>query len=104
MTLRGASISRVESSNEATEIARRSFAANPDPEAADTLARLLYARGEVAEAIEFEELAAESSEGSRGEAFRIIAERMSGRGEDRGPPDLRQLSGNAPKTVLNFEF
>ncbi|MDX2438359.1 MAG: thioredoxin fold domain-containing protein [Acidobacteriota bacterium] len=62
---------------EAIQIARRSYAANPDPEAADTLARLLYARGEVAEAVEFEELAAESTEGSRGEAFRIIAERMT---------------------------
>jgi thioredoxin-like negative regulator of GroEL len=61
----------------ATEIARRSFAADPDPEAADTLARLLYARGEVAEAIDFEERAAESSEGPRGDAFRIIAERMT---------------------------
>ena len=61
----------------ATTIARLSYAANPDPEAADTLARLLFARGEVADAIAYEELAAESFEGSRGEAFRIIAERMA---------------------------
>jgi tetratricopeptide (TPR) repeat protein len=61
----------------AATIARQSYAANPDPETADTLARILYARGEVAEAIAFEEHAAETSEGSRGEAFRTIAGRMA---------------------------
>jgi hypothetical protein len=60
----------------ATRIARRSFESGADPEAADTLARLLYAQGEVAEGIEFEGRAAEASGGSRAEAFRIIAERM----------------------------
>lgn len=62
---------------QATTIARRSYAANPDPEIADTLARLLYARGESEEAVEFEGLAAELAEGSRAEAFRIIAKRMA---------------------------
>ncbi len=61
----------------ATTIARQSYAANPDPETADTLARILYARGEVEEAIAFEEHAAETSEGSRGEAFQTIAGRMA---------------------------
>ena len=62
---------------QATTIARQSYAANPDPETADTLARILYARGEVVEAVGFEEHAAEISEGSRGEAFRTIAGRMA---------------------------
>jgi len=61
----------------ATTIARRSYAANPDAETADTLGRLLYTRGEVADAIAYEELAAESAEESRAESFRMIAERMA---------------------------
>jgi thiol:disulfide interchange protein DsbD len=60
----------------ATKIARRSYTAEPDPETADTLARLLYLRGDVKEAIELEERAADAAAGSRGEAFRIIADRM----------------------------
>jgi len=65
----------------AATIARQSFAANPDPETADTLARILYARGEVEEAVDFEEHAADISEPSRAEAFRTIAARMTA-GED----------------------
>jgi len=61
----------------ATTIARQSYAANPDPETADTLARILYSMGEVEEAVAFEEHAAETSEGSRGEAFQTIATRMT---------------------------
>jgi hypothetical protein len=61
----------------AIEIARRSYAAEPDPETADTLARLLYVSGEVEQAVELEKRAAEAAEGSRSEAFRILAGRMA---------------------------
>jgi len=63
--------------DQATTIARQSYAANPDPETADTLARILYARGEVEEAIGFEEHAGETSDGSRRQAFETIAARMA---------------------------
>lgn len=61
----------------ATTIARQSYAAVPAAETADTLARILYARGEVLEAVSFEEHAAETSEASRAEAFRAVAARMT---------------------------
>jgi thioredoxin-related protein len=61
----------------ATTIARQSYAAIPAPETADTLARILYARGQVLEAVSFEEHAAETSEASRAEAFRAVAARMT---------------------------
>ncbi len=61
----------------ATMIARQSYAAVPAPETADTLARILYARGEVAEAVALEEHAAETSEESRAEAFRTVVARMT---------------------------
>jgi thiol-disulfide isomerase/thioredoxin len=60
----------------ATQIARRSWESNPDAETADTLARLIYRRGDVAEAVALEERAAEISDVSRAEAFRAVAERM----------------------------
>jgi thioredoxin-related protein len=61
----------------AATIARQSYAAVPAPETADTLARILYARGEVLEAVSFEEHAAETAEASRAEAFRAVAARMA---------------------------
>lgn len=77
----------------AATIARQSFAANPDPETADTLARILYARGEVEEAIAFEEHAAETSEGSRGEAFETIAGRMAAGEKIEDQPTFESYPG-----------
>ena len=65
-----------QSSESAIEIAQRSFAVKPDPETADTLARLLYAQGAVDEAVKLETKAAESAEGARSETYSEIARRM----------------------------
>jgi thioredoxin-related protein len=64
----------------AVDIAQRSYSAEPEPETADTLARLLYATGSVKEAISLEELAARNTEGSRSEAYSWVAGQM-GAGE-----------------------
>jgi thioredoxin-related protein len=69
----------------AIDIAQRSYAAEPDPETADTLARLLYAAGSVKEAINLEDLAAREAEGSRSENYASVARRM----EDGVPLDDR---------------
>ena len=61
----------------AIDIAQRSYAAEPDPETADTLARLLYVTGSVKEAINLEELAAREAEGSRSETYSSVALRMA---------------------------
>ena len=61
----------------ATEIARSSYDRKADPEAADTLARLLYVTGNTEQAIAMEEMAAETAEKSRGEVFQAVAERMA---------------------------
>ena len=60
----------------AVEIAQHSYTANPDPETADTLARLLYVQGAVDEAIRLETQAAESAQGTRSETYSEIARRM----------------------------
>jgi thioredoxin-like negative regulator of GroEL len=60
----------------AVEIAQHSYASNPDPETADTLARLLYVQGAVDEAIKLETQAAESAQGTRSETYSEIARRM----------------------------
>ena len=57
-------------------IARQAYAATPDPETADTLARLLYVTGSVEEAIALEERAAEDVGGPRGETYLGVAGRM----------------------------
>ncbi len=57
-------------------IARQAHAATPDPETADTLARLLYVTGSVEEAIALEERAAEDADGPRGETYLGVAGRM----------------------------
>lgn len=61
----------------AIDIAQRSYAAEPDPESADTLARLLYVTGSVKEAINLEELASREAEGSRSENYASVARRMA---------------------------
>ena len=60
----------------AIDIAQKSFARRSDPEAADTLARLLYATGSVEEAVALEERAARDAEGSRSETYARVAQRM----------------------------
>ncbi len=60
----------------AIDIAQQSFAQRPDPEVADTLARLLYATGSVEEAVALEERAARDAEGSRSETYTSVAQRM----------------------------
>jgi len=60
----------------AIDIAQRSFAAESEPETADTLARLLYVTGAVAEAVALEERAAREAEGSRSETYSWVAQRM----------------------------
>jgi len=57
-------------------IARQAYAATPDPETADTLARLLYVTGSVDEAIAIELRAAEDADGPRGETYLGVAESM----------------------------
>jgi len=65
----------------AIDIAQRSYKAEPEPETADTLARLLYVTGAVAEAVALEERAAREAEGSRSETYTWVAQRM-----DAGEP------------------
>jgi hypothetical protein len=60
----------------ATNIARRSLDAKFGPEAADTLARLLYVTGDVDEAVALEKRAARRAEGGRSETYSWVAERM----------------------------
>jgi hypothetical protein len=60
----------------AIDIAQRSFTARPEPEVADTLARLLYVTGAVEEAVALEERAAREAEGSRSETYSRVAQRM----------------------------
>lgn len=60
----------------AIEIAQDSFAEKPDPETADTLARILYVTGSVEEAIALERRAAEETEGPRRENYLGVASRM----------------------------
>ena len=60
----------------AIDIAQQSFSQRPDPEAADTLARLLYVTGSVEEAVALEERAARDAEGSRSETYASVAQRM----------------------------
>jgi thioredoxin-related protein len=60
----------------AIAIARRSYAAKPDPETADTLARLLYRTGSVHEGITLEKRAADDAEESRSETYIRVAQRM----------------------------
>ena len=57
-------------------IAQRSYGLKPDPETADTLARLLYVTGAVEEAVALEERAAREAEGSRSETYSRVAQRM----------------------------
>jgi len=57
-------------------IARQAFAAKPDFDTADTLARLLYVTGSVDEAIALERRAAEDAGGARGETYLGVADRM----------------------------
>jgi thioredoxin-related protein len=60
----------------AVGIARQSYVAKPDPETADTLARLLYVTGSIDEAIALEEAAAGEAEGNRSEIYLRVAQRM----------------------------
>jgi thioredoxin-related protein len=60
----------------AIDIAQRSFEAESEPETADTLARLLYVTGAVAEAVALEERAAREAEGSRSDTYSWVAQRM----------------------------
>jgi len=60
----------------AIDIAQRSYKVEPEPETADTLARLLYVTGAVAEAVALEERAAREAEGSRSETYTWVAQRM----------------------------
>jgi thioredoxin-related protein/tetratricopeptide (TPR) repeat protein len=60
----------------AIDIAQRSYKVEPEPETADTLARLLYVTGGVAEAIALEERAARETDGSRSETYIWVAQRM----------------------------
>jgi len=60
----------------AIDIAQQSFVQRSDPEAADTLARLLYVTGSVEEAVNLEERAAREAEGSRSETYARVAQRM----------------------------
>ena len=57
-------------------IAQKAYAANPDPETADTLARLLYVTGSVEKAVALEQRAAEDADGPRSEAYLGVADRM----------------------------
>jgi thioredoxin-related protein len=61
---------------QAIDIAQRSFRLKPDPETADTLARLLYVTGAIEEAVALEERAAREAEGSRSETYSRVAQRM----------------------------
>ena len=61
----------------AAEMARRAFDAKPDPEIADTLARIVYRTGARDEALALEARAAEGAEGSRRDAFLETAARMA---------------------------
>ena len=61
---------------QAVDIAQRSFDLKPEPETADTLARILYVSGAVEEAVALEERAAREAEGSRSETYARVAERM----------------------------
>jgi thioredoxin-related protein len=60
----------------AIDIAQQSYDAESEPETADTLARLLYVTGAVAEAVALEERAAREAEGSRSETYTWVAQRM----------------------------
>jgi thioredoxin-related protein len=57
-------------------IVRKAYTAKPDPETADTLARLLYVTGSIEEAIALEQRAAEDADGSRAETYLGVAGRM----------------------------
>jgi len=61
---------------QAIDIAQRSYALKPEPETADTLARILYVSGAVEEAVALEERAAREAEGSRSETYARVAQRM----------------------------
>jgi thioredoxin-related protein len=60
----------------AVDIAQRAYAASPDPDTTDTLARLLYLEGATDEAIALERKAAEGAEGPRSEIFQGVVGRM----------------------------
>jgi thioredoxin-related protein len=60
----------------AIEIAQRAYAASPDPDTTDTLARLLYIEGATDEAIALERKAAEGAEGPRRETFQAVVSQM----------------------------
>ena len=60
----------------AIDMAERSFAAEAEPDTADTLARLLYVTGDVEQAVSLEKRAAREADGSRGESFSRVGQRM----------------------------
>jgi thioredoxin-related protein len=80
-------------------IARQSYAAKPDPETGDTLARLLYVNGSVDEAIALEEAAAEEAEGSRSEIYLRVAQRMEAGESLDDKPTFDSYPGKRRKTL-----
>jgi len=65
-----------ENTDTAVEMARSAYAANPSPDIADTLARLLYISGDVSAAIELELEAAEGADDDQAAGFRKVVETM----------------------------
>ena len=60
----------------AVAMAREAYNLDPSADIADTLARLLYVSGEHMEAVELERMAAEQSQGVRGEQYLEVANKM----------------------------
>jgi len=57
-------------------MARQAYDLDPSADVADTLARLLYVRGDHMEAVELERKAAESAQGGRAEQYLEVADKM----------------------------
>jgi hypothetical protein len=83
----------------AIDIAQRSYAAKPESETADTLARLLYVTGSVKEAVHLEELAARNTEGSRSEAYSSVAQRMQARDPLDDKPNFESYPGQRRRAL-----
>ena len=83
----------------AIDIAQRSFEVESEPETADTLARLLYVTGAVAEAVALEERAAREAEGSRSETYSWVAQRMEAREPLEDEPAFESYPGQRRRAL-----
>ncbi|MEE4271926.1 MAG: thioredoxin fold domain-containing protein [Thermoanaerobaculales bacterium] len=88
-----------EQTDAAIEMARAAYAAEPSPDIADTLARLLYISGDAAAAIELELEAAGGADDEQAADFRQVVERMRA-GADLGDEPAFESFPGAKETTL----